>query len=121
MARPKKTLNDLPKDWKEKCFNMYKKGYSTCEIVSEIFGISYHTFLNFKKNNKEFLQSIKELESFSKSWWMKKGRENVDNKDFNATLWYMNMKNRFGWKDKQEIKHDGSMVSVNISKKESEV
>ena len=27
----------------------------------------------------------------------------------------------FGWKDKQEIKHDGSMVSININKKESDV
>lgn len=121
MGRPKKTLDDLPKNWERKCFELFKKGYSTCEIVAEIFGISYNTYLNFLKKEKEFLKSIKDLEKFSKAWWMSKGRTNIENKEFNSTLWYMNMKNRFGWVDKQEIKHDGSMVTVNVSKKESGV
>ena len=34
---------------------------------------------------------------------MKQGRKNLENKEFNSTLWYMNMKNRFGWKDRNDL------------------
>ena len=36
----------------------------------------------------------------SKAWWMSKARKNLDNKAFNANLWFMVMKNQFGWSEK---------------------
>jgi len=51
----------------------------------------------------EFSAAIKKGESLSEAWWMEKAREALQDRKFNAVLWYMNMKNRFGWKDQPLI------------------
>ena len=52
--------------------------------------------------NKEFSVTIKKGIVLAKAWWLAQGRCLRD-KDINCALWYMNMKNRFQWKDKQEF------------------
>jgi len=85
--------------------DLMKQGASIEEICLEL-DICRQTFLNWCDEHPEFLEARKKAEDFSKGWWLKNGRVNLENKDFSATLWYMNMKNRFGWADKQETKTD---------------
>ena len=80
----------------------FKEGWSIEEICIELV-ICKQTFYNWCESNSEFLDSKKKGESFSQGWWMRQGRVNLENKDFSATLFYMNMKNRFGWKDRQDV------------------
>ena len=95
-------------DFKDTVIDLMKEGASIEEICLEL-EICKQTFYNWCETHKEFLDSKKKGEDFSKGWWMKNGRINLENKEFNYTGWYMQMKNRFGWADKQEVKSDNSL------------
>lgn len=87
---------------------LMSEGASKTEVCADI-GITRETMCQWIKDNKPFSDAIKEGEQLSAAWWEREGRTSLRDKDFNYTGWYMNMKNRFGWKDKQETEHTGSV------------
>lgn len=86
------------------------EGASLEEVAAEL-GITMETLCQWKNKNgdyfiSEFSDSISLGVQKSAAWWLKKGRVNLENKEFSYTGWYMNMKNRFGWRDRQEVSGD---------------
>lgn len=105
-GRPKSTI-DLPDGWYNDVLELYSEGASDVEIKAYIYS-KRKTFSNdlwerWLQEEPEFSETIKQGRMLSESWWAKTGRKNLNNKEFSYTGWYMNMKNRFGWKDKQEV------------------
>ena len=47
----------------------------------------------------------------AEAWWSKSGRTGLKDREFNYTGWYMNMKNRYGWRDKQEVDNTHRVVT----------
>lgn len=96
----------------ETVLGLMREGASIEEVCYEL-GIAKQTFYNWLELYPELMDAKKRGLDFAQGWWMKQGRKNLENKDFSATLFYMNMKNRFGWKDKSEVDNtssDGSMT-----------
>lgn len=106
-GRPKITTAQFVDDWKEQTLALFAEGASMLEIYTTVLDIDYDTFDRLRREDEEFSQTIKKGLQLSQAWWESNGRE-IRDKDLNATLWYMNMKNRFGWADKQEIKQEMS-------------
>lgn len=123
VGRPKIKMEDLPDGWKEKALNLAKKGASEVEIRCEAFQgmkgdedyvMSEGLWYRLLEEEPEFLQTVKACGVHCRQWWEKNGRENLKDKDFSATLWYMNMKNRFGWRDKQDFTTNGKELPTPI-------
>ena len=104
-GRPLITLKDLPKDWENSIIELSKKGASIVELAVEL-DISRNTLKALTERDGYFLNTIKKCKIYCEAWWLSKGRTELENKDFSYTGWYMNMKNRFGWADKKEIKEE---------------
>lgn len=102
MGRPSKYTEDMP----QMVIELMREGASLAEVASEL-GVSRATLSKWQadENKPEFVEAIKIGVDLSQAWWEKQGRTELWNSKFNHVLWYMNMKNRFGWRDKQEIDH----------------
>jgi len=80
------------------------EGASLKELPA-IFGVCLSTIKNWRKEHSDFNNAIIIGIELSEAWWYIQGRKNIENKEFNSTLFYMNMKNRFGWADSQKTEH----------------
>lgn len=92
-------ISDLPSDYPEQIVSMMKdEGMSIKEVCAE-FGITAAAHATFKKDDAAYSKAIDEGISFAEAWWMKQGRENLQNKGFNVGIYAFQMKNRFKWRD----------------------
>ena len=79
-----------------------------CEIARE-------TFYRWIDEHPAFSNAVNEMRARSQAWWEKHGRlRTFDSKDFNATAFIFNMKNRFkdDWNDMQTVQHTGKVDGV---------
>jgi len=115
-GRPPESINGLPEGWYNDIISLYKEGASDVEVKALIFdwrgSFSNDLWDRWMKEEPQFSETIKKGRLFSECWWEQKGRKGLENNKFNYTGWYMNMKNRFGWKDKQEIQHSGEITTI---------
>lgn len=105
-GRLKITTDEFPENWKDHVISLGEQGASDVEIRDYLNCICHETFTRLLREDEIFSETIKRARSKCQVWWEKNGRVNLESKEFNSTLWYMNMKNRFGWADKQETKTD---------------
>ncbi len=117
-GRPKKNVDLLPDHWNEAIIELYTQGGSDKEVKalinSWLGSFSNDLWDRWMKEEEGFSETIKRGKMLSEAWWEKQGRTSLTSSNFNATLWYMNMKNRFGWADSQKVDHTTAGEKINV-------
>jgi hypothetical protein len=64
-----------------------------------------------RDKDSRFLDTFTRAKDLAYAWWLSKGRENMENRDFNNALWAFNMKNRFrdDWGDSSKVQVDAKI------------
>jgi hypothetical protein len=111
-------LSSLPKDWYKSVLELYEKGASDVEVKALIYkwrgSFSNDLWDRWMKDEPIFSETIKAGKLLAEAWWNKNGRENLKDKEFNYTGWYMQMKNRYGWTDRVSNDHTTGGDKINI-------
>lgn len=93
-VRTPKTVSVLA----EKLLAKLKDGLSIREACRDL-NLDPKRFYDYKQRYPAFEAAVRDGLWLGQGWWEAQGRQNLENKGFHATLWHINMRNRFGWKD----------------------
>lgn len=111
-GRPPKTLEDLPENWEEIVMLGSLAGKFEEQIKRDILiagGENLKSmnmlWAKLKEREPDFREAVKKGELLRKAWWLDKAQKGINTTFFNTALWFIVMKNCFGWKDKTEIDH----------------
>jgi hypothetical protein len=113
-GRPLLTLDDLPEGWHDIALELYKNGASDVEVRVALRRDGYSVmsddlWYRFLGQEEEFSRTIKAGQAMARAWWEAKGRTELDSQTFSPTLWHMNMANRYGWHNRQDLKITGDV------------
>jgi transposase len=108
-----------PSDYKpEYCnqlINFMAEGYSF-EAFAGYIGKHKDVLYNWAKKNPDFNDAKKIAFARCQYFWERKGMEGMQKgRDFNATVWIFNMKNRFFWRDRTEVSTENEAFKIDIS------
>lgn len=106
-------LAKLPEGWAKQFLEMYDVGCSDHEIMRKyaITPTAWKTMLN-SLGESEFHEVVDYGNALAMAWWLRLGRTNINNKQFNTRLYDITMQNRFGWAQKAETTENETSVSL---------
>ncbi len=106
----------------------HMKGGLSFESFAGTIGVHRDTLYEWRDKHREFSDAKKLGDSLSLLWWEKLGKaamvgepivtpdgRRVSFENFNTTMWIFAMKNRHGWRDRQEVDMKATVKTNSIT------
>lgn len=87
----------------------FVNGESVIEVCADL-GIGRATFYRWLQDYPYFAEQYELGKTFSEAWWVRQGRKTCQGDGdvkVSEKIWYSNMKNRFGWRDRTDMELSG--------------
>jgi hypothetical protein len=89
----------LKRGWQEYIINLGRAG-GTLEEVLGYLEITKEEHAVLMKDNELYKKTIEKSSLLCQAWWVRFGRENLNDKNFNPSVFKFYMVNILGWDDK---------------------
>lgn len=96
---------------------LYRAGYSDVEVCAEL-GITKRQFQKMCATNPLFRDVVERGNDYAEAWNLAQSRLNLQNKEFNTTLFNSRMSNLYGWAQKVDQSTKALNVNAEMSKEE---
>lgn len=106
--------------WAMNIIEYYKQGYSDAEVAAEM-SIPMREFNTMLTDNPTFAKLVDFGRTLSLAWWESQARKNINNKNFNYSVWALTMKNKFGWADKVETSNNNENTNYSLDELRSQI
>lgn len=100
------------KSWAKELIENYRQGYSDAEVAAAM-SITLREFYQQLAENPSFSKLVEFGRTLSTAFWEGLARKNINNKNFNTSLYNFYMKNKHGWADKVETSSTNENVNIN--------
>ena len=106
------TTENETKSWAKELIENYRQGYSDAEVAAAM-SITLREFYQQLAENPSFSKLVEFGRTLSTAFWEGLARKNVNNKNFNTSLYNFYMKNKHGWADKVETSSTNENTNIN--------
>jgi hypothetical protein len=119
VGRPKISIDEFPKDWKEHLLRMGADGMLDVDIKAYL-NISNDTFYRMMEEEPQFSEIVSQMRTLSHAWWVSISRNSFasgTSKQVNSQLYSLILRNRFKdeWnaENKIDITTQGEKIDSN--------
>ena len=117
VGRPRTKVEDLCADWKDIMMAEAQDGGGPTAYMVKL-GIGHSALQTLLTDSEEFRNTFEACILLQQYWWETQGRKMAAGADGNATVWSLNMTNRFNWRSgRNEVVGDkNAPVQVDVKK-----
>lgn len=108
------------RSWADDLIENYRQGFSDAEVAAAM-NITIKQFYAQLAENPSFSKLVEHGRTLATAFWEGLARKNVNNKNFNTSLYNFYMKNKYGWADKMETSNTTENTNINLDDLKAEI